>query len=729
MSQRYFSIAIDLPQTTLFCYCSDHSPLQPVGCRVSVPFGKKQKIGIVIKELQQPDFDTSKIKTVTEWLDQSPLIDASLLQLIEWAADYYLYPLPAALFHLLPVWFRKGGNKQELFEQIIQPLKNQPGEAGLQRAPKQKALLETIKQHGSIALSQLRQSPDYSSATLKQLVAKKRINISKSFYLPQIKNDKPSAFLSLNPQQKQAWQSVQQHLHHFQVFLLEGVTGSGKTEVYSHIIRDVLQQQKQVLLLVPEIGLTPQLLERLSRRFNYPVFSLHSELNDTERAKIWLGCRTLDVQILVGTRSALFSPFKNLGLIIIDEEHDHSLKQQDGFRYHARDLAIVLAQRKQIPVILGSATPSYESYYNLAKPHYHHLILSQRAGKAKAPSIHLLDMNKGSTEEGISDRLLPIIEKHLAEKHQVMFFINRRGFSPVLMCSECHWMKDCHRCDSHMTWHQQQNRMKCHHCGVQSSVPTRCPNCNTESLIAIGQGTERIENYLQQRFSDKTLIRIDRDSTQKKAALEQHLEQINQGKVDIIIGTQMLAKGHHFPNVTLVVVVNADGGLYSGDFRAFEQTAQQIIQVAGRAGRAEHPGEVVVQTRFIENEMLAMLVRQGYAACAQKNMQERIASGFPPGSRCILLRAQSHQQESGWQFLQQVADKLFSLNLQGVQVLGPVPAPMERIAGRYRFQLLLLGKNYPLLRKTGKHLQQWLYQGDFGRKVHWSLDVDPVNLA
>ena len=435
------------------------------------------------------------------------------------------------------------------------------------------------------------------------------------------------------------------------------------------------------------------------------------------------------MQILVGTRSALFSPFKNLGLIIIDEEHDHSLKQQDGFRYHARDLAIVLAQSKKIPVILGSATPSYESYYNLAKPHYHHLVLNQRAGNAKAPSIHLLDMNKGSTEEGISDRLLPIIEKHLAEKHQVMFFINRRGFAPVLMCSECHWMKDCHRCDSHMTWHQQQKRMKCHHCGVQSPVPSKCPNCQTETLIAIGQGTERIESYLQQRFSDKTLVRIDRDTTRKKAALEQQLEQINQGKVDIIIGTQMLAKGHHFPNVTLVVVVNADGGLYSADFRAFEQTAQQIIQVAGRAGRAEHPGEVVIQTRFIENEMLAMLVRQGYAACAQKNMQERIASGFPPGSRCILLRAQSHQQDTGWQFLQQVADKLFSLKLQGVQVLGPVPAPMERIAGHYRFQLLLLGKNYPLLRKSGKQLQQWLYQGDFGRKVHWSLDVDPVNLS
>ena len=734
MTVRYFSIAIDIPFNQLFTYSSETDISNPIGCRVLVPFGKKQKLALVLEEQQTPEFDLSKIKTIDKWVDEKPILDAESIALIKWAASYYLYPLPAALFTLLPSYFRKAKLQKNLFGRVFTCAQTVSDDLldTLKRSKKQQQLLSCFKKQTQQTLIQLKETAQYSAPALKQLVEKTLLVQSEAFHLPNYVLPEQASFLTLNKQQESAYQKITSLQGAFNVFLLEGVTGSGKTEVYHHIIRDVLDKQKQVLLLVPEIGLTPQLLIRLRERFGEGVYSLHSGMSATERAKVWLGCRTNEVKILIGTRSSLFSPFQKLGIIIIDEEHDNSLKQQEGFRYHARDLAIVMAKRKNLPVILGTATPSYESYHNLEKDHYYHLKMTERAGNAIPPKMQLVDLNKGSTQEGVSDRLLPVIKKHLNKNNQVMFFINRRGFSPVLMCEKCRWMKDCNRCDSHMTMHQGRNyfyNMKCHHCGSQAPVPSKCPDCGCEDIIAVGQGTERIESYLSIAFPDKKVIRIDRDSMSKKEALQNSLDKINKGEVDILIGTQMLSKGHHFKDVTLVIILNADSGLYSGDYRAFEQTAQQIIQVAGRAGREEKQGEVFIQTQFVENEMLRRLVREGYQSCAAINKQERMAAGFPPAARCILLRAENFDQKLTWDFLIQISEWLRNIDANEVRVLGPAISPIERVAGKYRMQLLVLSDNYAQLRGIAKMLFNELHKGKFGRKIRWSLDVDPVNLS
>ena len=510
------------------------------------------------------------------------------------------------------------------------------------------------------------------------------------------------------------------------MWLLEGVTGSGKTEIYLQYIEEVLKKGKQVLVLVPEIGLTPQTVRRFQARFNVEIDVLHSNLNDTQRLNVWERARTGQSAIVIGTRSALFTQFSNLGLIILDEEHDGSFKQQDGWRYHARDLGIVLAQKLNIPILLGSATPSLESVNNVQNGKYRHLVLSKRAGNATALRQFVIDLKHQRIQNGLSEPLLQRMQEHLEKGNQVLLFLNRRGFAPVLLCHECGWIDECHHCEKPYTYHQHQRVLRCHHCGAQKTVPMQCGHCGSTHLVTTGLGTEQLEETLKARFPQYNIARIDRDSTARKGKLEGYLEDIQQGKSQILIGTQMLAKGHHFPNVTLVALVNVDNALFSLDFRAEERLAQLYVQVAGRSGRAEKQGEVVLQTHYPDHPLLTTLLEKGYQAFAEETLKLRHNMGLPPFSFQALFKAQCRHSEEAENALSQLASFFYEQKIEGLQVLGPIPAPFSKKAGQYRWQLLLQHTSRKQLQAALSRYSPELIKSS---QVRLILDVDPLDLS
>ena len=531
--------------------------------------------------------------------------------------------------------------------------------------------------------------------------------------------------LTLNKQQALAFSQLL-FQEGFNVWLLEGVTGSGKTEIYLQYIEEVLKKGKQVLVLVPEIGLTPQTVRRFQARFNVEIDVLHSNLNDTQRLNVWERARTGQSAIVIGTRSALFTQFSDLGLIILDEEHDGSFKQQDGWRYHARDLGIVLAQKLNIPILLGSATPSLESVNNVQNGKYHHLVLSKRAGNATALRQFVIDLKHQRIQNGLSEPLLQRMQEHLEKGNQVLLFLNRRGFAPVLLCHECGWIDECHHCEKPYTYHQHQRVLRCHHCGAQKTVPIQCGHCGSTHLVTTGLGTEQLEETLKARFPQYNIARIDRDSTARKGKLEGYLEDIQQGKSQILIGTQMLAKGHHFPNVTLVALVNVDNALFSLDFRAEERLAQLYVQVAGRSGRAEKQGEVVLQTHYPDHPLLTILLEKGYQAFAEETLKLRHNMGLPPFSFQALFKAQCRHSEEAENALSQLASFFYEQKIEGLQVLGPIPAPFSKKAGQYRWQLLLQHASRKQLQAALSRYSPELIKSS---QVRLILDVDPLDLS
>ncbi|MCG8433208.1 MAG: primosomal protein N', partial [Gammaproteobacteria bacterium] len=539
---------------------------------------------------------------------------------------------------------------------------------------------------------------------------------------------KPVHGPNLNAAQQDAVEKILAQQDGFSAYLLDGVTGSGKTEVYLNVIEKLLLQNKQALVLVPEIGLTPQLVARFRDRLGAAVAVYHSGLTDNERLETWLAAREGSARIIIGTRSAVFLPLKNPGAIFIDEEHDTSFKQQEGFRYSARDLAVVRAQRSKIPIVLGSATPSFESIENVTQDRYRHLHLPERAGDAQHPHIHLLDVRSRPMPGGISDILLDHIRRHLDTKGQVLLFLNRRGFAPTLICHSCGWTAECRRCDARLTYHKAKAKLNCHHCGAIQTVPNTCPECEKGGLDIIGSGTERLDDYLQETFPGVGIARIDRDNTQRKGSLDKLFKEIHSGERRILVGTQMLAKGHHFPDVTLVGIINADQGLFGVDFRSTERMAQLILQVSGRAGRAERPGEVYIQTHHPEHPLLQQLVREGYDAFAKAGLTERRAAGLPPFGRLVLLRAEASQREPAEEFLYAARELAERLQVSGVNVLGPAPAPMEKRAGRYRMQLLLQSEQRAPLHEMLRQLIPVIEELKEARRIRWSLDVDPIEL-
>ncbi|QTF92349.1 primosomal protein N', partial [Halomonas sp. BM-2019] len=533
----------------------------------------------------------------------------------------------------------------------------------------------------------------------------------------------------LNPQQAVAVAAIKTGLteQKAQTWLVEGVTGSGKTEVYLQVMHDVLQRGQQVLVMVPEIGLTPQTVQRFRSRFAVPVVVLHSGLSDNERLLGWLQARDGHAAIVLGTRSAIFTPLANPGLIIIDEEHDASFKQQEGFRYNARDLAIKRAHNEGFAVVLGSATPSLESLANAKAGRYQSVQLAHRAGQGQPVKNLLVDLKQQRLQQGLSERLIALMTKHLSAGNQVLLFLNRRGYASALICHECGWVSECQRCQANMTVHQQTHTLQCHHCGAQRRIPRQCGGCGSTQLITRGLGTEQLEETIQRLFPDYKALRIDRDSTRKKGQLEDYLTAVGRGEYQILLGTQMLAKGHHFPDVTLVALLDVDGALYSSDFRAPERLAQLYIQVAGRAGRAAKKGTVVLQTHHPEHPLIQELINNGYQDFAVSALLERQQAMLPPYAAMALLRAEALESAAAEALLQAMATLLATQT--DVAVIGPMPAILARRAGRFRFQLLLHASERRAMHRV---LQQFLPQFETlpeGRKARWSLDIDPQDFS
>lgn len=514
---------------------------------------------------------------------------------------------------------------------------------------------------------------------------------------------------------------------HFQVSLLHGVTGSGKTEVYLEVAAALLAIGKQVLVLIPEIGMSPQTVRRFEQRLRQPVALYHSTVTEAERARTWWRAKSGEASVIIGTRSAVWLPLLRPGAIIVDEEHDGSYKQQEGFRYSARDVAITRAQQEQIPIVLGSATPSLETLHNATRGRYAHMSLPERATGVPMPVLRLVDLRQRVLSGGLSQPVLDAIAQRLAAHEQVLVFLNRRGYASAVLCHGCGGVLDCPRCDVHLTYHRDGDRLCCHHCGTRRALPDQCHDCGAAAWVKAGQGTQRLVEGLKHRFHDTAIVRIDRDSTRRKGALAAALEKAHDGEASILVGTQMLSKGHDFPRVTLVCIVDADGALYSADFRAAERLMQLLLQVAGRAGRVRQRGEVMVQTHHPEHPLLQSLLRQDYAAYSLQLLAERRETQLPPYSHLALLRAEAAHAEASWQFLQRARELLPSLPT-GLQVHGPLPAPMARRAGHHRAQLWLQASQRQPLHTV---LTQWLPRLETlpaARRVRWSLDVDPQDM-
>ncbi len=728
----FVRVALPVPLRKIFDYLVPQKlSLPQPGCRVQVEFGRRKLNGLVIETSQSSSVDIKKLKPVLHVYDDAPLLDTRHLKFLCWVADYYIHPLGEVVFAALPKHLRAGKLAQlpELpFWQItdtgLQALNEQAA-----RAPVQRRLLEMFAAgkcpSGAEACKAITKNWKKVVAAIEEKGLVERAE-------PPVYRECQQGPVPTDAQQK-AIDCINLKSDAFNCYLLHGITGSGKTEVYLQCIAEVLKQNRQALVLVPEISLTPQLVDRFQQRFNAVIDVLHSGMNDTQRMHAWERARRGESAILIGTRSAVFVPLACPGIIILDEEHDSSFKQQDGFRYHARDVAIKRASMLDIPVVMGSATPSLESWYNAEQGRYKLLTLAQRATAGGLPDIHLLDMEKQPVDNGISHSLRDGVRQCFKQGRQSLLFINRRGFAPAVCCTACNALVQCRRCDARMTWHHGDRRLLCHHCGRSSRWPEQCSDCGGKELVTIGQGTENVQQTVQNMVPEASIERIDRDTTRRKGELEERLQRAHSGEADVLVGTQLLSKGHDFPNLSLVGILDSDQLLFSSDFRASERLFQLITQVAGRAGRAERKGTVLLQTRFPDSPWLQTVVSHNYHAFAAMALAERKSADYPPFSSIALLRAEAMEKQQALVFLESMYTRARSLiaaspALQSVLLSEPVPSVMEKRAGRFRAQLLVQAATRKPLHDF---LLQWrtVIENDRNaRRVRWSLDVDPVDL-
>jgi len=726
-------IAVNVPLSREFDYLPPVAgPLPATGQRVIVPFGRRQQVGLVLGQSDESSVPASKMKRCAEVLDDGALLSEADLWLIRFVSEYYHHPVGEVVAAALPSLLRHGKPLHPTIEKVaVTTLSQQVDiEALRKRAPKQALLLEALLDAGDGGLDTellTEMLPTWRRAA-KGLSDKSLISTlemrAEEFDECLVGETRPGP--DLNGDQQQALSTLRSS-DRFGTYLLDGVTGSGKTEVYLQRVLDVLREGKQALLLVPEIGLTPQLVARLEERLGVVPALLHSGLSNNARLAAWRAARSGAASVVVGTRSAIFTPLKNPGLIIVDEEHDHSFKQQEGLRYSARDLAIATAKYRDIPVILGSATPTLEVLQHCRNGSYEHVVLPARAGGATPPTLRLIDTVRSPVTDGISEPLAESIHKHLEADGQVLIFLNRRGFAPILICNSCGHIAGCERCDSRLTVHARSKQLRCHHCGACRPLSETCDEC-AEPVKPLGEGTERLEETLNKRFPDAVISRIDSDSTQRKGAMHAALESATSGHANILVGTQMLSKGHHFPNLTLVGIVNADQGLFGTDFRSGERMAQSIIQVSGRAGRENRSGEVLIQTAFPDNAFWGTLIEGGYKQISDDALAEREITRWPPFTRLALLRSTAHRKSDAHRFLEVARSHLAGDTGESLRILGPVDAPMARKAGRYRAQLLLQSSDRSTLHRVLKYLRPMLESDPSARKVRWSIDVDPVEL-
>ena len=701
-----------------------------VGARVAVSFGRQNVVGVIVEKLtdEKPLDLGFKLKAITELLDDSAILDAKVLSLLTWSAQYYQFPIGEVMLAALPSFLRQGKPYNLLAR--MWKLIDDHAEDKLKRSEKQQDAYKILKLHPTGTSENILNLAGIETATLKAL-EKKQITQC----ILEAQDFKPQAMtlaqmpLTSNDEQKRAIQNILKARHSYHAFLLDGLTGSGKTEVYLQVMQEVLKQGKQVLVLVPEIGLTPQTVSRFQSRFHCHIALLHSGLNDSKRLQAWQSAQTGKASIVIGTRSAIYTPLPHLGLIVLDEEHDLSFKQQEGFRYHARDVALYRAHLENCPIILGSATPSIDSYALVEQGKMTRLELDQRAGVAVMPKMHVIDLKVAQKQNGISQQLIHEVQKRLDKKEQVLIFLNRRGYAPVLICESCGWQAKCPHCDANFTVHRQPyQHLHCHHCGTIHRMPEHCPQCQHSELKPIGLGTAKVEENLQALFPNFDVIRVDRDSTSRVGSWQKIYNKIQKSEPIILLGTQMLAKGHHFPYVTLVAILDIDSGLLSVDFRATERTAQLIIQVAGRAGRGEKKGEVYLQTLRPDHPLLNTLLESGYRSFAKQTLKERKAAWMPPYRYAALLRCESKDQELNQSFLQEHAQALRQASENSIDIWGPIPAPMERKAGRYQAHMVLLSKDRA---RMHFYIRQW-WQNVWHNKPHGmklSLDIDPQELS
>lgn len=742
---RFYRVAVPSPLRRLFDYLPAPSEAFPaqVGVRVRIPFGPRKVTGVVVAIVTETEVPEAKLRSVDAVLDAEPLFAPALMNLLLWSADYYHCPVGEVFATALPARLRAGEGLVASEERWLTPLyeadeaAKSAARADLSRSPRQLALLDVLLTSAT-ASTQAISEAGFGRPMLRKLQARG---------LAECRSEVPPArphfseittpllqageLLTLNPDQAAAVTAINASSKTFASFLLDGVTGSGKTEVYMRAMAEQLALGRQCLVLVPEIGLTPQTIARFTQRFSCPVVTLHSGLNESERLNAWAQARDGSAGVVIGTRSALFTPLASPGLLIIDEEHDASFKQQEGFRYAARDLAVMRGRAESMPVVLGSATPSLETLHNAIAGKFTHLHLPNSTAAQPRAAIELIDIADQSLEEGFSSEAITRLGDHLARGNQCLVFINRRGYAPVLNCTTCGWSSECEDCVAQMTVHRTPPRLRCHHCGVSVALPRSCPHCKSTTLDTYGLGTQKAESFLQRHFPQTPVIRVDRDSTRGKSGLDRALARVHAGESCLLLGTQMLAKGHHFPNVTLVVILDADGGLFSADFRGQEHMAQLVTQVAGRAGRAERAGEVLLQTKHAAHETLQSLSNASYADFSARQLDERMLASLPPFAHLALLRADSPDASAATRFAENIAQLSSQLSNDSrlrIERVGPMPAPMEKRAGRFRVQLVLKSEQRGKLQDHLLYLVQNIEKLKRPSQLRWSLDVDPQDM-
>lgn len=728
---RFASFAIALPLYRLFEYrLVDDSEPAVVGGRYRLPFGRGTRCGILLGVSDRSDFDAAKIKPVDERVDTEAVLGEHMLALARWMAEYYLQPPGDVIFQCLPGYLR--GTRRHESPRVKRWRLNQVSAADLaslqRKSPRQFEICEALqRQPEGLTAAQFKQINANWHAAVKALESKQLLAWEwddKPFSV-QIDATRPQ----LSPEQAAIMQAIEPALQEFAVHLLDGVTGSGKTEIYLRLIERCLANGQQAIYLVPEIGLTSQLIDRIQQRFGDCFAISHSALTDYQRYRAWDRFRRGEVGIMLGTRSSLFSQCERLGLIVIDEEHDHSYRQEDGVRYHARDVAIKRAQMLDIPIVLGSATPALESIANCERSTYRRYRMDQRPTRFPPPPIELIDVRDSRFDFGCAAATFKRIDSHLQNGGQVLVYLNRRGFAPIVMCHECGWQSQCRNCDARLTLHQSLQTLLCHHCGYSESIPEVCPDCGHTEVRHYGIGTEQLQLGLEQRYPQVPVLRVDRDVIASRDALKSRLQQLQSGEPCILIGTQMIAKGHDYPAITLSVVLDADQALFSASYRASERLAQTLLQVCGRSGRGDRPGEAIVQTRFPEHPMMQSLVHRSYRDIADELLQERRLLGFPPYARVVIFRADAQELKQALAKLEEIRALLQQARrFQQLSSIGPIAALMTRRIGRYRAQLSLLATDYQVLRSVLSEAMPAIQEIPSTPRVSWSVDVDAFDL-
>ena len=725
-------VAVPIRHWSLFDYTCE--PVASIGCRVIVPFGHRRMLGVVVEHAETSEYPEDKLRCVSSILDEEPVLSSTLIHSLQWVAQYYQQPIGEVLSTALPKAIRVGKPLIPKFDIVYRLTKvgQQFDSSELNRAKVQKKAFELLKSEARALGPEALQHVGTTWKNALKVLETKGLVTAESRYTNFSANGQ-NLIDDLTDSQLKAREQILRALDTYRCFLIQGVTGSGKTEVYLHVIAKILELGSQALMLVPEIGLSPQLEQRVQTALGVPVTSFHSGLTDAQRHKTWWLALSGKAKVVIGTRSAVFLPFKNLKIIVIDEEHDTSFKQQERVHYHARSVALHRAAKEKFPIVFGTATPSLETVYAARSGRAEILLLPERATRIEMPTVKLIDLSRERASDSLSNSLLSQIKKRIKSGEQSLIFINRRGFAPVVICPACRWTAKCSDCDARLIFHQSDHQLHCHLCFKKFPMLRQCPQCLSENVHLFGTGTQRVERELQREIPGARVIRIDRDTTRSYTEFERRLERIQKGEVDVLVGTQMLSKGHHFPNVTLVGILNVDQGFYSMDFRAMEHLVQQVLQVAGRSGRAQKPGEVYIQTMHPDSEYFDCIRDHDYLSFAELELNERRQANQPPFNHYALLRANSLVAGEEIEYLRVARETAMTLPVKHsdrqVRVFDIVQSPIQKISNRHRAQLLVGSAHAAFLMHFLKAWLPHLAKIPKKGKLRWNLDVDPVDFS